>query len=66
MFNDDYTYYTYDFKDNVTVLATLKKDFKGETPNIYDPSLTCFDTLSYTYDENSIRTSKTVNGETNV
>lgn len=52
MFNDDYTYYTYDSKDNVTVLATLKKDFKGETPNIYDSSLTCFNTLSYTYDEN--------------
>lgn len=50
MFNDDYTYYTYDSKDNVTVLATLKKDFKGETPNIYDSSLTCFNTLSYTYD----------------
>lgn len=37
---------------------------KGETPKIYVSSLTCFDTLSYTYDENSIRTSKTVNGET--
>ena len=52
MFNDDYTYYTYDSKGNVTVLATLKKDFKGETPKIYDSSLTCFNTLSYTYDEN--------------
>lgn len=64
MFNNDYTYYTYDSKNNVTVLATLKKDFKGETPNIYVSSLTCFDTLSYTYDDNCIRTSKTVNGKT--
>ncbi len=47
---NNYTYYTYDSKGNVTVLATLKKDFKGEIPNIYDSSLTCFDTLSYTYD----------------
>ena len=47
---NDYTYYTYDSKGNVTVLATLKKDFKGEIPKIYDSSLTCFDTLSYTYD----------------
>lgn len=47
---NDYTYYTYDSKGNVTVLATLKKYFKGEIPKIYDSSLTCFDTTTYTYD----------------
>ena len=36
--------------NNVTVLATLKKDFKGKIPKIYDSSLTCFDTTTYTYD----------------
>ena len=28
-----------------------KKDFKGEIPKIYDSALTCFETLSYTYDD---------------
>lgn len=59
---NDYTYYTYDSKGNVTVLATLKKDFKGEIPNIYDSSLTCFDTLSYTYD-NKGRVAKEKNSD---
>lgn len=35
----------------MTVLATLKKDFKGEIPRIYISALTCFETLSYTYDD---------------
>ena len=59
---NNYTYYTYDSKGNVTVLATLKKDFKGEIPNIYDSSLTCFDTLSYTYD-NKGRVAKEENSD---
>ena len=59
---NDYTYYTYDSKGNVTVLATLKKDFKGEIPKIYDSSLTCFDTLSYTYD-NKGRVAKEENSD---
>ncbi len=61
---NDYTYYTYDSKGNNLVLTTLKKDYKGEAPELYDSSLTCFDTVCYTYDENGIRTSKTVNGKT--
>lgn len=59
---NDYTYYTYDSKGNVTVLATLKKDFKGEIPKNYDSSLTCFDTLSYTYD-NKGRVAKEENSD---
>ena len=40
-----------DLKSVLTVKATtLKKDFKGEIPKIYDSALTCFDTISYTYD----------------
>jgi len=60
--DNNYTYYTYDSKGNVTVLATLKKDFKGEIPKIYDSSLTCFDTLSYTYD-NKGRVAKEENSD---
>lgn len=59
---NNYTYYTYDSKGNVTVLATLKKDFKGEIPNIYDSSLTCFDTTTYTYD-NKGRVTKEENSD---
>ena len=41
-----------DLKSVLTVkAATLKKDFKGEIPKIYDSDLTCFDTLSYTYND---------------
>ena len=47
---NDYTYYTYDSKGNNLVLATLKKDYKGEAPELYDSKLTCFDTTTYTYD----------------
>ena len=47
---NDYTYYTYDSKGNNLVLATLKKDYKGEASELYDSKLTCFDTTTYTYD----------------
>lgn len=46
--DNNYTYYTHDFKDNVTVFAILKKDYKGEVPKLYDSNLTCFDTVCYT------------------
>lgn len=32
-------------------MQRLKKDFKGEIPRIYVSALTCFETLSYTYDD---------------
>lgn len=46
----------------MTVLATLNKDFNGEIPKIYDSSLTCFDPLSYTYD-NKGRVAKEENSD---
>lgn len=49
---NDYTYCTYDSKGNNIVYATLKEDYTGEAPALYDSSLTCFDTLCYTYDDN--------------
>ena len=60
--DNDYTYYTYDAKGNNLVLATLKKDYQGEAPALYDSSLTCFDTLSYTYD-NKGRVAKEENSD---
>ena len=59
---NDYTYYTYDAKGNNLVLATLKNDYKGEVPELYDSSLTCFDTTTYTYD-NKGRVTKEENSD---
>lgn len=59
---NDYTYYTYDSKGNNLVLATLKKDYKGEAPELYDSSLTCFDTTTYIYD-NKGRVTKEENSD---
>lgn len=49
---NDYTYYTYDSHGNNLVYATLKKDYTGEAPALYNASLNCFDTTTYTYDTN--------------
>lgn len=54
---NDYTYYTYDSKGNNLVYATLKEDYTGTVPALYDLSLTCFDTTTYTYDSNGRVTS---------
>lgn len=48
---DEYTYYTYDSNGNKLVYATLKENYTGEAPTLYDPSLSCFDTTTYTYDD---------------
>lgn len=48
---ENYTYYTYDDNNNVLIEATLKENYNGSIPTAYDASLTCFDTVSYTYDE---------------
>lgn len=50
--DNDYTYYTYDSHGNNLVYATLKKDYTGEAPALYNASLNCFDTTTYTYDTN--------------
>ena len=55
---DSYTYYTYDSNGNNIVYATLKEDYTGEAPALYDSSLTCFDTTTYTYDDKGRVTSE--------
>lgn len=55
---DSYTYYTYDSNGNNLVYATLKEDYTGEAPALYDSSLTCFDTVCYTYDDKGRVTSE--------
>lgn len=55
---DEYTYYTYDSNGNNLVFATLKEDYTGEAPALYDSSLTCFDTTTYTYDDKGRVTSE--------
>ncbi len=47
---DDYTYYTYDDKGNNLIYATLKEDYTGDIPALYNSDLNCFDTTTYTYD----------------
>lgn len=47
----NYKYYTYDNKGNNLIYATLKEEYTGEAPTLYDSSLTCFDTTTYTYDD---------------
>ncbi len=46
----NYTYYLYDESGELSLTATLKDDYSGEIPNVYNSDLTCFDTVSYTYD----------------
>ena len=55
---NNYTYYTYDSKGNNLVCATLKDDYTGDAPALYDSALTCFDTTTYTYDSNGRVTSE--------
>ena len=55
---DSYTYYTYDSNGNNLVYATLKENYTGEAPALYDSSLTCFDTTTYTYDNKGRVTSE--------
>ena len=47
---DTYTYSVYDANGELTLSATLKENYKGDPPAAYDASLTCFDTVAYTYD----------------
>ena len=55
---NSYTYYTYDSNGNNLVYATLKEDYTGEAPALYDSSLTCFETTTYTYDDKGRVTSE--------
>ena len=49
-YGDSHQYFTYDTHGNVLVNATLKEDYEGTAPSAYDSTLTCFDTIVYTYD----------------
>ena len=55
---NEYTYYTYDNNGNNLVYATLKEDYTGTAPALYDSTLTCFDTTTYTYDNKGRVTSE--------
>ncbi len=46
----NYTYYLYDESGELSLTATLKDGYSGEIPNVYNSDLTCFDSVSYTYD----------------
>ena len=59
---DEYTYYTYDSNGNNLVYAILKEDYVGTAPALYDSSLDCFDTVTYTYD-NKGRVTSEVNSD---
>ena len=52
---DSYTYYVYNSNGENTLTATLKEDYEGEIPAVYSADLTCFDTISYTYDNDMLK-----------
>ncbi|MBE6741557.1 MAG: RHS repeat protein [Ruminococcaceae bacterium] len=63
-YDDSHQYYTYDNNGNILIYATLKEGFEGTAPSVYDNTLTCFDTISYTYDSSGRVLSETLsNGE---
>ncbi|MDE5671630.1 MAG: hypothetical protein K2I14_09270, partial [Eubacterium sp.] len=45
----NYTYYVYNENGEAVLSATLKEDYKGSIPEIYNEGLTCFDVTQYTY-----------------
>ena len=58
-----YSYTVYNDNGEIVLTATLKENYSGEIPEIYNSDLTCFDTVSYTYDNGMI--TKTVDSKTN-
>ena len=56
-----YSYSVYNENGEVVLTATLKDGYSGEIPGIYDSDLTCFDTVSYTYDNGML--TKTVDSK---
>lgn len=54
---DSYTYYVYNSNGETTLTATLTENYSGEIPEKYDSDLTCFDTVSYTYDNGLVKSS---------
>ena len=45
----NYIYYVYNDIGEAVLSATLKEDYKGNIPDIYEEGLTCFDVTQYTY-----------------
>ncbi len=56
-----YSYSVYNDNGELTLTATLKSDYKGDIPELYNADLTCFDTVSYTYDSGML--TKTVDSK---
>ena len=44
-----YTYYCYDSFNRVTLFASLKEDYSGAIPSVYDETLNCFVITEYGY-----------------
>ncbi len=59
---NNYTYSVYKDNNELIISATLKENYSGRIPAVYDSSLTCFDTISYTYDNGLL--TKTVDSKT--
>ena len=59
---NNYTYSVYNDNNELIISATLKENYSGRIPAVYDSSLTCFDTISYTYDNGLL--TKTVDSKT--
>ena len=53
--SDDATvYYVYNALGDTEIVATLKEDYTGIAPEEYDATLSCFDTVTYTYDNGMV------------
>ena len=59
----EYTYFVYNSNNELTVSATLKETYTGAIPEQYNEELTCFETVTYTY-ENGILT-RTIDSKAN-
>jgi len=57
------TYYSYDSFGNVILSASLKEGYSGKLPDKYDETLTCFDTINYSYVDGLVK--NIINNKTN-
>lgn len=62
---NNYTYSVYNSNDELIISATLKENYTGEIPEVYNAELTCFNTVAYTYDNGMLtKTVDSKSGET--